>query len=114
MLSHSLVSLADELLTDARAAHTGRSARTIHGGRDHTLRQTLLAFAAGKRTGKHESPGEATLQVLRGKVALSTEDGVWEGTEGEYLVLPAQQHDLEAVEDAVVLLTTAVTTHSEA
>lgn len=60
----SLHQLADEQLTAAKAASSGRSAQTVYGGRGRTLRQTVLAMAAGHGLDEHESPGEATLLVL--------------------------------------------------
>jgi quercetin dioxygenase-like cupin family protein len=80
----------------------------VHGGHDHRLRQTLLALAAGQGLAEHESPGEATLQVLQGRVRVTAGEDVWEGGTGDHLVLPPARHDLVAVEDAAVLLTVSV------
>ena len=41
----SLTVLADDQLETARTAHAGRSARTVYGGHEHELRQTLIAVA---------------------------------------------------------------------
>ena len=101
----SLTTLADEQIAAARASTAGRSAHTIHGGHDHALRQTVLALAAGRSLGEHESPGEATLQVLVGRVRLGAGDESWEGAAGDHVVIPPARHDLAAIEDAVVLLT---------
>jgi quercetin dioxygenase-like cupin family protein len=109
MRSESLESLGEELLAAAAAedAH-GRSARTVYGGHEHSLRQTVIAMRAGAALAEHESPEEATLQVLAGHVRLTTSgDGVWEGGPGALLVIPPQRHDLTAMKDAVVLLTVA-------
>jgi hypothetical protein len=38
MESISLTSMASEKLAEARQAHSGRAAHTIHGGHDHELR----------------------------------------------------------------------------
>lgn len=105
MESLSLTALADEQLAAARSSHAGRSAHTVHGGHDHMLRQTLIALAAGKELAEHNSPGQATLQVLRGRVRVSTADEEWCGQAGDLLVIPMQRHALHADEDAVVLLT---------
>ncbi|HEU5037254.1 MAG TPA: cupin domain-containing protein [Nocardioides sp.] len=101
----SLHALAGEHLGLAREHGSGRSAVTVHGGREHHLRQTLIALAGGRSLGEHESPGEATLQVLRGRVRLHAGGETWEGGSGDYVLIPPQRHDLEALEDAAVLLT---------
>jgi quercetin dioxygenase-like cupin family protein len=105
MESISLTELVDEQLDLARAAHSGRAALTIHGGHDHSLRQTVIALAAGHELGEHASSGEATLQVLRGHVRLNVGEDSCDGSTGDYLVIPAQRHALLAIDDSAVLLT---------
>ncbi|MFG1677593.1 cupin domain-containing protein [Micromonospora sp. NPDC049282] len=100
----SLTALAVEQIAAARASSAGRSARTIQGQQTHALRQTVLALAAGRALGEHESPGEATLLVLAGRVRLSAGDDSWEAATGDYLVIPPARHDLAAIEDSAVLL----------
>jgi quercetin dioxygenase-like cupin family protein len=100
----SLTALAAEQVAAARASSAGRSARTIHGGQTNALRQTALALLAGRALGEHENPGEATLQVLAGRVRLSAGDESWEAATGDYLVIPAARHNLAAIDDCVVLL----------
>lgn len=107
MDTRSLTGEAERHLAIARGASNGRSSVTVFGGREHDLRQTLIALAAGHALGEHESPGEATLQVLVGTVRLTAGDEVWEGGTGDHLVIPPHRHDLEAVTDAAVLLTVA-------
>jgi quercetin dioxygenase-like cupin family protein len=101
----SLDALAREHLERARGSSAGRSAETVHGGHEHTLRQTLVALAAGHTLGDHENPGEATLVVLAGRVRLGAAGDSWEGRRGDLLIIPPSRHDLQAIEDAVVLLT---------
>jgi len=79
----------------------------VHAGREHALRQTLIALAAGRALDDHDSPPEATLHVLRGRVRLATSDDSWEGATGDFLILPSARHSLEALDDSAVLLTVA-------
>ena len=101
----SLTASAREHLATARSAESGRSAHTVYGGHEHTLRQTLIALTAGSDLHEHDSPGEATLQVLQGRVRLTTADTGWDGAPGDHLVIPRIRHALHALEDSVVLLT---------
>lgn len=107
---HHLDTLADELLTAARTASSGRAARSIRKGRELALHQTVLALAKDHGLGDHVAPGEATLHVLVGRVALR-----WEPEEqeivlaaGDWIDLPQARHALDALTDAVVLLTVVV------
>lgn len=103
----SLDALAREHLERAASGSTGRSATTVFGGHEQVLRQTLVALRAGTSLTEHDSPGEATLIVLRGRVRLHTNDDTWEGRTGDLLVIPPARHSLDAVEDSVILLTVA-------
>jgi quercetin dioxygenase-like cupin family protein len=104
----SLSGLAEQHLTIARQASSGRSAHTVYGGQATRLRQTLLALADGRRLDEHDSPGEATLHVLHGHVRLIAGPDVQDATAGDLLIIPARRHALEAVQDSVVLLTVAI------
>ncbi|MHA7650604.1 cupin domain-containing protein [Mycobacterium sp. ML4] len=105
MESISLNDLASEKLAEARTTHSGRAAHTIHGGHTHELRQTVLALLAGHDLAEHDSPGEATLQVLQGHVRLTAGADVWDGKAGDYVAIPLVRHALHAVQDSVVILT---------
>ena len=105
MESISLSGLASEKLAEAKKSHSGRAAHTIHGGHAHELRQTVLALLAGHDLSEHDSPGEATLQVLQGRVRLTVGDDAWDGKAGDYVAIPPLRHALHAVEDSVVMLT---------
>jgi quercetin dioxygenase-like cupin family protein len=107
MNATSLTRLGEEQLAKAGAASSGRAAVTVHGGQEHDLRQTLIALAEGRSLGEHDAPGEATLQVLVGRVRLTAGDDTWEGAAGDHVVLPHHRHDLAALTGAVVLLTVA-------
>jgi quercetin dioxygenase-like cupin family protein len=101
----SLTTLVDEQLG---AAGSGRSARTVYGGQEHALRQTLIALTTGSALADHSSPGEATLQILHGRVRVTSATESREAVPGDHLVIPAERHGLTAVEDSVVLLTVVV------
>ncbi len=103
----SLDALAREQLERARAADAGRSAETVYGGHERTLRQTLIAITAGTELADHENPGEATAHVLSGRISIGTDSDAWEGRDGDLVVIPPARHHLRAIEDSVVLLTVA-------
>ena len=97
-----------QTLGDAAAkASNGRSARMLYGGPTSTLTQTVIVMREGARLGEHESPGEATMLVLRGRLRVTTAGQSWEVTQGELLELPLETHAVEALSEAAFLLTAA-------
>ena len=68
-----------------------------------------MALAENRSLDEHENPGEATLQVLRGRVRLSSGEQTWEGGPGSYAVIPTGRHALEALTNCAVLLTVVPT-----
>ena len=100
-----LPTLADELLATARAASSGRAARSIRSGRDARLRQTVMAFRAGTQLSEHLNPGEATVFVIKGSVWLKAGAEAWQGKAGDLLIVPDGMHSLEAEEDSAILFT---------
>ena len=107
----SLDALVRTHLEAARRSSAGRSAHTVTGGHEHTLRQTLIALVAGRELGEHENPGEATVLVLHGRIRLVAGPDSWDGRRGDLLVVPPNAHRLAADEDAAVLLTVAKLDH---
>ena len=103
----SLTALARTHLAHAEQAPSGRSAHTVVGGHDHSLRQTLIAITAGTTLAEHDSPGEATVHVLHGHIRLLTTDTSWDGHPGDLLTVPNSRHSLHAVQASAVLLTVA-------
>ncbi len=111
MKTLSLTATAREQSREAAGQSSGRAARTVYGGEETRLRQTVIALAAGQELAEHDNPGEATVQVLQGRVVLRTDDGSQEGTAGDLLGVPDCVHALDAVDDSVVLLTVAKGTY---
>jgi quercetin dioxygenase-like cupin family protein len=103
----SLDALAREQLERATDEPSGRSSSTVFGGHEHVLRQTVIALREGSSLTEHNSPGEATIIVLSGRVRLSAGSTSWEGRKGDLLVIPPERHSLEALTDTVIVLTTA-------
>jgi quercetin dioxygenase-like cupin family protein len=91
----------------AAEAASGRAARTVVGGHERNLRHTVLVLTGGRSLVEHRRPRGATLQILPGRVRLHAGTDVWDGRTGDLLILPSGPHSLDAVEDAVVLLTVA-------
>lgn len=108
MTDVNLTELTAELLEAARSAPSGRAARTVRGNTGHRLRHTVIALTGGSELADHESPGEATLQVLSGAVRLTASDGDWSGTAGSLVDIPLVRHGLIADEDSTILLTVAL------
>jgi len=103
----SLDALARQQLELASTAGGGHTARTVYGGHEKVLRQTVIGMVSGAALSEHESPGEATVLVLRGRVRLSTGDLAWEASRGDLIAVPDARHSLKALEDSAVLLTVA-------
>ncbi len=99
--------LAAELLEKATSENSGRAGRTLPHPVDG-LRQTVIALRSGAELAEHESPGPASLLVIRGRVRLvAGEDGVDLGAH-QISPIPDRRHSLHADEDSVVLLSVAV------
>lgn len=81
----SLTTTVFEHLERARSGASGRSFQTVYGGHEHALRQTVIALTKGQSLHEHNSPGEATVYVLTGRVRLSAGDVSWEGKAGDLL-----------------------------
>lgn len=101
----SLIALARHELDHAREASSGRSSSTVFGGHEHQLRQTVMALRAGEKLAEHQNPGEATLQILEGRVTLLAGEVSWNCSVGDLITIPPGLHSLDAVDDSVVLLT---------
>lgn len=107
----SLAQLSDDLLSDAKESPARRSARTVVGGHDCVMRQTLIALLADSALAEHDSPGEATIQIIQGHVTLEWDAGNAQGRTGDLIEIPPKRHSLHAIEDSVVLLTAVPREH---
>ena len=110
MQKFSLDAIVREQAKRASAASSGRSAETVFGGHEHMLRQTVIVLTAGSALDEHENPGEATIQVLRGRVRLTAGQVAWEGRTGDFLIVPDARHALHAIENSAILLTVSKAT----
>jgi len=99
-----LDTIADELLGRAREEHSGRASHNLLAGQEHPLSQTVITIVAGHGLGEHDSPGEATLHLLRGRVRFVTGSASCELSAGDFLPIPPERHSVDALEDSVLLL----------
>lgn len=113
MQKHSLDALAREQLELAHRSAAHRSATTVVGGHERTMRQTLVALVAGAALDEHENPGEASVIVLRGRVELVAGDATWEARTGDLVEIPPARHTLHAREDSAILLTAVPRAHTD-
>src|ERR671910_452609 len=90
--------LSAELLDRAARGSAHRASSTLPHPVDG-LRQTLIALLAGAELGEHESPGPASLLVLRGRVRLLAGDQTVELGAHEFTPIPDRRHSLHADED---------------
>jgi quercetin dioxygenase-like cupin family protein len=102
-----LDSLSRELLADAAMQNALRAAHTLPHPVDG-LRQTVIALIKGEDLAEHESPGPATLLVLRGRVRLVAGDETTDLRTQQIAPIPNRRHSLHADEDSVVLLSVAI------
>jgi quercetin dioxygenase-like cupin family protein len=92
----NLVELNDQLPRDATCA----IART------NSIEVIRMVLPKGRKVPQHHAPGEITVQCLKGHVTFSVEGSPLELHAADWLfLLPNQQHELEAHEDSVVLVT---------
>jgi quercetin dioxygenase-like cupin family protein len=84
----------------------GQNAKTLV--RHSEMRLVLLALRAGTRWKEHSTEHQIAVHVLEGRVRLHLDDDPTEIAAGTLLALDlAVSHEVEAVEDATVLLTIA-------
>lgn len=109
----SLDAVGREQLKAARTSAAARAASTVVGGHERAMRQTVLALLAGAGLDEHENPGEASLQVLSGRVELRAGADSWQARSGDLIEVPQARHSVHALEDSVVLLTAVPRAHRQ-
>lgn len=100
-----LSTLADRLLQEATERPHGL--RTCPVVRGPLLQSVMFALREGAQLPEHDSPPAATLQVLRGEVVLVAGADRWTLGGGALLPIPPVRHHVDALTDAVCLLTIA-------
>lgn len=105
MQKQNLDALAREVGHRAAEASSGRAARTVYGGHEKRLRQTVIAMRAGAQLAEHVNPGDATVLVINGRLRLWSGEVSWDGRDGDLLVVPDAPHSVEAITDTALLLT---------
>lgn len=101
----NIVALATELLDEARAASSGRAARSVFSREEGLLRQTAIALTSGSELGEHAAPPEARLYVIAGSIDLISPTQTWHLDAGDLVPIPDERHSVTATDDAVFLLT---------
>jgi quercetin dioxygenase-like cupin family protein len=99
---------AEDLLLVAIATRAGRAAKALAPPSASPLQQTLVALCSGHRLPDHEPTGPSTVQVIRGVIRLTGCEGGELLSAGEWAPLPSGRSGIEALEDAVILLTVAL------
>ena len=104
------IELASAVMALRSESHDGKDGhRQITIFRKGSLRLVLFAFEAGGRLAAHRAPGFVVIHVLRGTVRVRTASEAHQLTASRMLVLdPDVLHDMEAVEEADVLLTVSM------
>lgn len=97
---------AADLLLKAQSAASGRAAKTLV--KNGPLRLTVIAMKKGAAAKRHHVDGPATIQVLRGKMRITTARGPEDLASGDVYALGAGvEHSHTALTDFVALLTIA-------
>lgn len=108
--SEHCIDLAPAFMTLRREPHDGKDGhRQITIFRKGSLRLVIFAFESGGRLAAHRAPGFVVIHTLRGSVRVRTASEVYQLRAGRTLVLdPDVLHDVEASEEADVLLTVSM------
>lgn len=100
-----LQELGEQLLQEATERPNGLRTRPVVRG--PLLQVVMFALRAGSQLPEHDAPPAATLQVLHGEVVLVAGEERWTLHAGALIPIPAARHYVDAITDAVCLLTIA-------
>ena len=92
-----------KLMDIARTATARRAGSTIFHG--DGLRQTMVALLQDAELSDHESPAEAFIHVLQGKVTVNGNGRSWDILMGQLQPVPPERHSVTALEDTVLTIT---------
>jgi len=91
----------------AAASSAHRAGKTLV--KEGSLRITQLALQKGMRLPWHEVGGALSIQILRGRLQMTTSDGKMDLAPGALVVLNGRvQHTAVAMSDCVMLITIAL------
>jgi quercetin dioxygenase-like cupin family protein len=103
LLTFDLVQEADSLRSEESWQTNGHNARTLI--KHAEFRLVLLALQQGARVKEHQSTQRVAVQTLSGCVRLHVPTEVVVLSEGQLMALERDlSHDIEALEESVVLL----------
>ena len=103
----------DQLRKEHAWVDGGHSAKTLVKHPD--MRVVLIALKRGASMGEHKTIGRVSVQTLEGRVQLKLPGEVVDLPKGGLLALePSIPHDVEALEESVLLLTIAWPTAAKA
>lgn len=108
-----LVDAEDETLREfADASKTGRAAKTLV--KQGPLRITLVALKSGTVLPAHQVAGPVSIQILRGCLELTTENGAVDLPTDSLVTLQAGlAHTARARDDSAILITFAMLSNSD-
>ena len=91
----------------AERSTAGRAGKTLV--KEDTLRVVLMALQKGTELPWHDVGGAMSLQLLRGRLRMTTADGKMDLAPGALIVLNGRvQHSSVAMSDCVMLMTIAM------
>jgi len=105
---HLLIDLGEAVIELHGLADADQNRRGITLVKQGGLNVVLTHLHAGSSLAEHAAPAAATVLVLDGRVRVQVGDETFEAPSGRLIAFDAKvRHDVEAIEDATLLLTLA-------